>query len=176
MDILEKSMRDAKGNVPQELRDLNVKWWRASRATQVFAKPICSRLEVTEALIFENNDTPGRKEGRLVFEIVVTRDMCNYLSDMHGGCAATLIDFCTSLVRNLVLTKDSPTWNGHVSLTLNVTFHAPAVLGTRLKIVNSTVAIGTRVITARAEIYDVTNGRIVASGMHVKVPPSQPKL
>lgn len=113
MDILERSMKDAKGNVPQELRDLGANWWAASRARQVFAKPICSRLEVTEALIFENDDTPGRKEGRLVFEIVVTRgelyrlvqcsedrltsssdrgDMCNYLGAMHGGCTATLID------------------------------------------------------------------------------------
>ncbi|GJE97118.1 PaaI family thioesterase [Phanerochaete sordida] len=175
MDTLERSFRNAPGNVPQELKDLEADWWARDREMgQSFARGIMSRLQVTEANILEDASLPGRREARLVFEIDVTPDMCNALQAMHGGCTATFVDVCTFMARNLVPTNADPVMT--VSLALNVVYHAPAPLGSRLRIICSSVSKGSRVITSRAEIYDVTHGRIVASGTHIKVPPSQPKL
>ncbi|GJE97120.1 PaaI family thioesterase [Phanerochaete sordida] len=175
MDTLERSMRSARGNVPQELKDIGADWWVGAKPGQVFARAICERLEVTEARVLEDGGVPGRREGRLVFEIDVTRDMCDAHDTVQSGCMATLIDFCSSLPRNLVKNSMAPK-GVHVSLALNTTYHAPAVLGHRLSIIASTVALGARVMTSRAEIYDMTSGIIVASGVHVKVPPSKPRL
>lgn len=178
MDTFESSLRGAPGNVPQEVRNLGADWWAAARkARDGFAMPIFSRLQVTEARVVDNADIQGRKEGRLVLEIEVARDMCNPHGVMHGGCASTLIDFCTSFVRSFVQTEGKLVVKVvPVSLALNVTFHSPAVRGAKLRIICSTVAVGARIITTKSEIYDVTNGRIIASGVHLKAVPTQQKL
>ncbi|GJE87511.1 PaaI family thioesterase [Phanerochaete sordida] len=176
MDLVARSMRAAPGNVPRAVKDAVARWWSDNSQGQGFARAVCARLEVTHAELFGNPEVPRKQEGRIVFETDVTRDMCNYLGAMHGGCTSFLIDICTSIVLNLIAANSSPELAKHVSLALNITFHAPAVLGARLRIINTSVAFGTRVMTVRSEVFDVTNGRIVATGVHMKMPPSQPKL
>ncbi|KIP10374.1 hypothetical protein PHLGIDRAFT_101272 [Phlebiopsis gigantea 11061_1 CR5-6] len=179
MVVVSSTIRAAKGNVPQELKDLIAHWWLENAQGQGFGRPICEKLFVSEMQLFDNPEVPGKKEARVVFEIDVQEDMCNYLGAMHGGCTSFLIDLCSSITFNLIASHLAPQVTKHVSLSLNVTFHAPAVIGSKLRIVNTTAAFGKRVMTARSEVYDVTNGRICASGVHVKMPPSSgspPKL
>ena len=73
MDTLEKSLRTAKGNVQQELLNIGADWWIKSGKSQGFARSICSSLEATEAHVFDNAEAPGKREGRLTFEINVTQ-------------------------------------------------------------------------------------------------------
>ncbi|PSR78328.1 hypothetical protein PHLCEN_2v7450 [Hermanssonia centrifuga] len=176
-NLLGPTMRSAKGNVPQSIKDSLAEWYSGAADLHRFAAPIARRLEATEMSVYDKTEEPGKKEAKMVFEIDVTEDMCNFGNSVHGGCSAFLIDLCSSLAISLLATQE-PKRNVHVhvSLVLNTTYHAPAPLGCRLKIVNTTMALGGRVMTARAEIYDITHNRLVASGVHIKMPPSAPKL
>ncbi|EKM59908.1 uncharacterized protein PHACADRAFT_250707 [Phanerochaete carnosa HHB-10118-sp] len=176
MDLVARTMRVAPGNVPPAVKDTVARWWSENSQGQGFARNVCARLSVAEAELYGNPEVPRRQEGRIVFETEVTRDTCNYLGAMHGGCISFLIDICTTIVISLIAAISSPEAAINVSLSLNITFHAPAVLGSKLKIISTSVAMGTRVMIVRAEVYDATNGRLVATGVHMKMPPSLPKL
>jgi len=112
----------------------------------------------------------GRKQARGMFEITVDESMVNHYKNMHGGCIVTLIDLCTSLT--LIAASDIM----HVSQVLNTVFHAPAPLGAKLRIVAETMSLGRRALSVRCEIWDVTNSRLAATGVHVKMAPSPAKL
>jgi len=60
-----------------------------------------------------------------------------------------------------------------VSQSMNVFFHAPAVLGEVLQIINTSISIGKRVVSAKTEIWSTTHRRLVVSGIHVKMAPSR---
>ncbi|KAJ3861407.1 hypothetical protein EV359DRAFT_66516 [Lentinula novae-zelandiae] len=61
------------------------------------------------------------------------------------------------------------------SETIHVIFHAPAVLGEELQVVNTCTSAGEIVQSARTEIWSVTHHRLVVSGVHVTVKPQKPK-
>jgi len=62
-----------------------------------------------------------------------------------------------------------------VSQALNVVFHSPAAIGDKLRIVNTTITVGGRAMSARCEIWNETHHRQVATGLHIKMLPSQQK-
>ena len=86
-----------------------------------------------------------------------------------------------------------PLIKGHVTLTLDIVCHAPAIEGTTLKIISKTTAIGARVLATRCEvlnlqfdffldvlsrycsivsqIYDKATGKPIVTGTHIKMPP-----
>ncbi|KAK7470038.1 hypothetical protein VKT23_001474 [Stygiomarasmius scandens] len=98
--------------------------------------------------------------------------MVNGIYSIHGGCSALLIDLCSG---QAVTALNMYMGIGNiltVSQSLNVVYHAPAFLGETLRIVNTSVAVGSRVETARTEIWSETHHRLVASGVHVKMTPT----
>jgi len=95
--------------------------------------------------------------------------MLNPGGSMHGGCAAFLIDACTTLVF-LAASRSAG-----VSASMDVVYHAPAALGAKLRIVNTAIAVGARIMSARSEIWDDTTKRLCVTGIHVKMEPSAPK-
>ncbi|KAF7373388.1 Acyl-coenzyme A thioesterase 13 [Mycena sanguinolenta] len=135
-----------------------------------FGDSIGERLLVTQASVQSKSEEPTKKEGRLVCEIVVTHDMLNYLGNVHGGCSAFLIDICSSMC---LMVHQRGT---HVSQSLDIVYHSPAMLGETLRIISNTMTMGARVMSARTEIWNATKHRLVASGVHVKMQPSRPKL
>ncbi|KAI0340838.1 hypothetical protein BDW22DRAFT_1430503 [Trametopsis cervina] len=171
---LATSLREARGSASPEAKQAVGKWYGSRGTESQFIYPILSRMEATDVDVTELEDVPGKTQGRIVFEMDVQSDMCNALLAMHGGCTAALIDICTSLTVSLVAFYVSPATKSHVSLVLNTTYHSPAPLNSRIKIVCSTVAFGARTMTAKAEVYDKTHNRLVATGVHVKMQPSLP--
>ncbi|PPR04664.1 hypothetical protein CVT24_011882 [Panaeolus cyanescens] len=53
-------------------------------------------------------------------------------------------------------------------------FHSPASVGTKLRIINKSLAVGETSNSAKTEIWDVQNNRLVASGAQLSMPPSTP--
>ncbi|KAI0690931.1 hypothetical protein C8T65DRAFT_671071 [Cerioporus squamosus] len=139
-----------------------------------FAKPTGSRLELCEVSAYERPED-GKMHAEVVFEIDMAEDMLNSAKHMHGGCAMFMIDVCSSIALvalSIALNKRAYL----VSQSLTTVWHSPAMLGARLRITNKTTAFGARTVSARTEIWDLTNRRLVATGIHSQMPPSQPKL
>ncbi|KZT70301.1 hypothetical protein DAEQUDRAFT_737514 [Daedalea quercina L-15889] len=136
-----------------------------------FATSVIEKLQITECGTFVRPED-GTTHGRVVYEGTVTQDMCNAHDMMHGGCAAFLVDCCTSIALVAMgLATGSPV--DLVSQSLTTTYHAGAKLGDKIQIVNITTASGKRAVTARAEIWDVTTKRLAVTGHHVKMVPSK---
>ncbi|KAJ7916949.1 HotDog domain-containing protein [Mycena leptocephala] len=131
-----------------------------------FGDSIIRGLVVTHASVEKNADEPLKTEGKVICELMVTEDMLNGGKTVHGGCSAYLIDMCSTLV--LMACGQ----HVHVSQSLNIVYHSPATLGEKLRIINTTMTIGRRTMTARTEIWNATKHRLVASGVHIKMAPS----
>ncbi|THV03377.1 Thioesterase/thiol ester dehydrase-isomerase [Dendrothele bispora CBS 962.96] len=143
---------------------------------KIFATTCMTGMRLTEVGTRPMVDEPEREEARVVMELVVREEMMNFANTVHGGCIAYLVDFCSSLALVVLRTKQKGELASiSVSQSMNVVFHSPALLGDTLRIVNSTITSGSRVMTARTEIWDDTHHRLVATGVHVKMEPSPPK-
>ncbi|KAJ7239983.1 HotDog domain-containing protein [Mycena haematopus] len=136
-----------------------------------FGDSIARGLVVTSASVENKAEEPLKQEGRVVCEVTVTEDMLNGGGNIHGGCSAFLVDLCSTLS---IIALTSNTY--HVSQSLNIVYHSPATLGEKLRIVNTTMTVGARALSARTEIWNATKHRLVASGVHIKMQPSKAKL
>ncbi|KAI0647642.1 hypothetical protein C8Q79DRAFT_960610 [Trametes meyenii] len=139
-----------------------------------FAKPTGSRLEMTEVEVYQRPED-DKTQVRMVFEIDMAQDMLNSGGKMHGGCTMFIVDVCSSIAL-VALGIATGRRYGFVSQAITTVFHAPAAVGARLSIVNHTVSYGARTVSARTEIWDKTNRRLVATGIHNQMQPSAPKL
>jgi len=140
-----------------------------------FAQSVGRRLKIVEVSCNKKLDEPKKLECRVVVETLVTEDMLNGAGILHGACSAYLVDVCSSLPI-LALTKvttGKPILG--VTSTINMMYHSPAVLGDKLRLVNTSMTIGSRAMSARTEIWNATHHRLVSSGVHLKMPPSVPK-
>ncbi|KAF8510463.1 HotDog domain-containing protein [Hysterangium stoloniferum] len=161
------------GNVPDELKlfvDSLLGRFMVD-SLRGFADDIGRRIKITEITVKPMENAPKKREGVVVCEIEVDEGMVNGGGNLHGGCSAYLIDMCTSLPIAAV----SGGYAG-VSQSLNMLYHAPAPVGTPLRIISKSIAVGARAMSSRGEIWDTKNSRLVASGVHVKMMPSSPKL
>ncbi|KAJ7279028.1 hypothetical protein C8J57DRAFT_1305321 [Mycena rebaudengoi] len=141
------------GNASPQIKEFfselsNVFGSRRVNDKPAFGNDIATRLSVTHASIDKKADEPLKEEGKVVCELIVTEDMLNGGGNVHGGCST------------------------FVSQSLNMVYHSPATLGDKLRIVNTTITVGARAMSARTEIWNATHHRLVASGIHIKMQPS----
>jgi len=156
-----------KGNVSPKLKDKLVQIIPALAKEGAFAD---STMKSLKATVFDVIDRPedGKKQARVIFEVVVHEEMLNSRDTIHGGCVAYLVDACSSVaIAVLGLATDGNI--DTVSQAINTIFHASAKLGDKLEIVSTTISSGARAVSAQSEIWDVTNHRLVASGTHIKM-------
>ncbi|KAL4903641.1 hypothetical protein BDW74DRAFT_155886 [Aspergillus multicolor] len=90
----------------------------------------------------------------IAFELTIAPKHCNYLGNLHGGCAATLFDVLSSMIL-LGVSKPGFFELGGVSRHLNVTYLRPVPMGTRVRLVSKVVNVGKRLALMRSEILRV---------------------
>jgi len=168
---------DISGNAPIEIKELAVKWFAILRMNfkeNGFAGPIASRVKVTDVSILPSTDDPLRVEGRMTCEIDVTLDMCNEQGVLSGGCIVTLFDEGSN-ISMVIASAIKGRQSVGVSQTINMFFHAPAVVGVTLRLVHFSIASDSQMNSGRSEIWDTTNHRLVASGTQLSMSPSTPQ-
>ncbi|KXN81848.1 hypothetical protein AN958_03617 [Leucoagaricus sp. SymC.cos] len=153
-----------------------------------FGADVGRRLKFTEINIsgFEDSALSGdsglglgkkRQSGNkvsveTVFEMMVDRDMCNVHGTLHGGCAAYLVDPCSSaplVVLGLLLELDGT----GVSQSMNLIWHRPVHTGAKITIKSTSMYITGKVRTARCEIW--TGNKLCVSAIHSTINPREPK-
>ncbi|KAH9983193.1 hypothetical protein BJV74DRAFT_878989 [Russula compacta] len=180
-DGLADSNSRISGNLSPEIkRQLETVVYDVMGKPNVFGSSIMKRIVLTEASIVPKAEEPSRSEVRVVCEVTVVDGMLNGTGKLHGGCAAFLIDACVvqplSLVRCSTLVFIAASRGPGVSTTLDFVYHAPASPGAKLRIVNTAIAVGARIMSSRSEIWDDTSKRLCVTGIHVKMEPSAPKI
>jgi len=157
------------GNAPPESKKFVMDMLRSMmRKGRGFADTVGGRLSITQVSILNKSEEPSRVEGRVVAEITAQEDMLNGAGYVHGGCLMYLIDNC-ALLCLAIMDKNATLGFPGLSLAIDTVFHAPAGEGDRLRVVATTMAIGSRVKSARVEIWDAKRHRLVASGVEVKM-------
>ncbi|KAF8841558.1 hypothetical protein BDN67DRAFT_901141 [Paxillus ammoniavirescens] len=96
---------------------------------------------------------------------------------LHGAWSALLIDNCSTMPIALLSLATIGKGDLGVSQSINILFHAPAVsdVRDRLRIGSTTISLGSRTLSSRCEIWNVTHHRLVASGVHIKMSASDPR-
>jgi acyl-coenzyme A thioesterase 13 len=98
----------------------------------------------------------------------VQQEHTNRVNTLHGGCIATLFDYCTSVVICLVSKPGFWEFVG-VSRTLNTTYLRPAEVGAEVEIVCELVAIGRQLCQLRGTMRRRgKEGEVFASCEHGK--------
>ncbi|KIM36046.1 hypothetical protein M413DRAFT_449377 [Hebeloma cylindrosporum] len=164
------------GNAPNEIKELPVRWLMIFRKDgKGFAGAIAGRVKVTEVSVVPHPADPLKLEGKVVSEIDVTEDMCNSSGVVDDGCIAFLIDESSTTAMVVINAYSDINAVAGVSQTINFCFHHPAVVGTKLRIVSTSLASGYESNSGRCEVIDMSNHRLVASGTQMTMPPSMPK-
>lgn len=103
----------------------------------------------------------------ITFSYTVQPDHCNRLQNLHGGCAATVFDYCTTLPLCLVNKPGFWQFMG-VSRTLNVTYLRPAPVGEELLVECEILQIGKKMATLKGTMRRKRDGQITAICEHGK--------
>ncbi|KAJ3917686.1 hypothetical protein F5877DRAFT_44205 [Lentinula edodes] len=142
-----------------------------------FGVAIARRLQMRSMNVWATS--PGNAQGRIpqrateaqtIFEITITKDMCNPYGTLHGACACYIVDPCSMsaiVVLGAALGIDAT----GVSQSMNLIWHRPAKIGTRLRAISTSIFIEGRIRTARVEIMDSETDKLYVSAIHSTIGP-----
>ncbi|KAJ6526667.1 hypothetical protein B0H19DRAFT_1196747 [Mycena capillaripes] len=151
-----QDVKQIRGNISDDEKQINANVFsyfctgsQISRF-QPFSTDIAERIKMVELNVRDNAST-GTPESECVFEIEVTKDMCNIFGTMHGGCAAFILDSCT--MSAMVTLGRAKGFDGTgVSQTINVHCHHAAPLGSIVTVTTRSVFVDGRARLARCEV------------------------
>ncbi|KAL2012605.1 hypothetical protein VTN00DRAFT_130 [Thermoascus crustaceus] len=104
---------------------------------------------------------------RVSYLLNVTSDLCNRMGNLHGGCAATLIDNLSTTIL-VGISRPGHFSLGGVSRNLKVTYLRPVPQDIAIRIICEMVHAGKRLALLRAEIRRADNNDICVVGEHEK--------
>ncbi|KAF5371138.1 hypothetical protein D9758_004298 [Tetrapyrgos nigripes] len=138
---------------------------------QSFGAEVGQRLKLVEMNVWVRNGKAS--QAQTVFEITVQKDMCNIFGTLHGACATYIVDPCS--VSALVVLGAAMGIDGTgVSQSMNLIWHQPAQMGTKLRVVSTSVYIEGRIRTSRCELWGVNDDKLYVSAVHSTVNPNGP--
>ncbi|KAJ6154178.1 hypothetical protein N7485_012547 [Penicillium canescens] len=108
-----------------------------------------------------------RPPARVSFLFTITPALSNMMGNLHGGCAATLIDVLSTTIL-LGVSEPGKFAYGGVSRNLKVTYLRPVPTGSEVRLVCEVIHVGKRLALLRAEIQRAENGDICVVGEHEK--------
>ncbi|KAH7017356.1 HotDog domain-containing protein [Ilyonectria destructans] len=111
---------------------------------------------------------PAEPHPSCTFSYTVQPENCNRLDNLHGGCAATLFDFSTTLPLALVNRPGFWEFMG-VSRTLNVTYMRPVPVGEEVLLECEIVQVGRKLATLRGVMRRRSDNALLAVCEHGKV-------
>ncbi|KAG9248471.1 putative acyl-coenzyme A thioesterase 13, partial [Calycina marina] len=106
--------------------------------------------------------------GTTTFSFTVQPEHCNRLGNLHGGCAATIFDVCTTTALAPIAKPGYWAYAG-VSRTLNVTYIRPIAIGEEIVIESVVVHAGKRLATITGTMRRKSDGAMMATCEHGKV-------
>ncbi|KAH9942590.1 hypothetical protein B0H21DRAFT_779999 [Amylocystis lapponica] len=118
----------------------------------------------------ESGSNPARIGAQTVIEISVEEGMLNVHGAFAGPCATLILDvatFCPIFVLSLL----SGAYAAGVSMAMHTVWHAPAFLGTELRLVSTSLSVGGRISVSRCEIYDKKTKKMLISATQTIAPP-----
>lgn len=104
---------------------------------------------------------------KVSYRLVVSPAMANRFGNLHGGCAATLVDNLSTTIL-VAVSKPGIFQYGGVSRTLNVTYLRPVLLGQEIRVICEAVQVGRRLALLRAEIRRADNDELCCVADHQK--------
>ncbi|KEY83200.1 thioesterase [Aspergillus fumigatus] len=99
--------------------------------------------------------------------LTVAPKLCNFMGNLHGGCAATIIDILSTAIL-LGVSKPGFFSVGGVSRNLKVTYLRPVPANTEIRLGCQVIHTGRRLALLRAEILRADNGDLCVLGEHEK--------
>nr|GAT42742.1 predicted protein [Mycena chlorophos] len=160
------------GSAPEYVKQLvcNTFYSYGVGEPDVFGYAVGRATRFVEMSVEPAPDRAGKMEATTVAEVTVTKHMLNGAGMLHGATLTYLVDNCASTPL-VVLGLMTGTNGVGVTQGMNVLFHAPAPLGTILRVTSTSISMGGRVMAARCEITDKVSGRVVASAFLNKMQP-----
>ncbi|CAF9918145.1 MAG: hypothetical protein ALECFALPRED_000572 [Alectoria fallacina] len=124
-----------------------------------FDYDLCKAMTVVSASL-----TP---KPQAVTRLTVTLAMCNISGTLHGGAISTLFDVCTTVA--LATARRKGYWEmAGVTRTLSTTCLSPVFPGDEIEIEAEVAHIGKKLAHILAKMTLVSNGKLVATGVHDK--------
>ncbi|THU91053.1 hypothetical protein K435DRAFT_674919 [Dendrothele bispora CBS 962.96] len=167
----EVDVSQIRGNVSDQSKRLAVNIFShfIGAREENFGAQVGRRLKLVEMNVSSRN---GRAtEAQTVFEIAVAKDMCNIYGTLHGACATYIVDPCS--VSALVVLGAALGVDGTgVSQSMNLIWHQPAKIGTRLRVLSTSIYIEGRIRTSRCELWGVDDDKLYVSAVHSTVNPN----
>lgn len=152
-----------------------------STADKSYGASVGQRLKPVEMNVWKEGSAAAY--GETIFEITVDEDMCNVFGTLHGACAAYIIDpyvfylfFEVRVDRGrcsvsalITLGRTIGVDGTGVSQSMNLIWHRSIRLGTKLRVVSTSMSLRGRVRSARCELWD--GDKLCVSAVHSTVNP-----
>ncbi|KAG1773614.1 HotDog domain-containing protein [Suillus placidus] len=162
------------GNVSPYVKQLILNTFIAYGAgdEHCFGHSVAKAVKFVDISAHESHEKQGRMEATTVAEILVSKSMLNGAGMLHGGCLAFLIDNTPLVALGLIQNVNGV----GVTQSMNIMFHSPAPVGSWLRIISTSIAMGGRIMSARCEVINKKTGSVVASAYLNKMQPAISKL
>ncbi|KAL1982886.1 hypothetical protein VTN96DRAFT_814 [Rasamsonia emersonii] len=161
----------------KELDEFETRVYESTKYLGMDGKPESWDIDISRANLRFEYATRG-PPARVSYRLFVTPNMTNRLGNLHGGCAATLIDNLSTTIL-IGVSRPGIFQYGGVSRNLNVTYLRPVPLDTEIRVICEVVHVGRRLALLKAEIRRVDNDELCVIADHQKAntdPDSNQKL